>query len=289
MKKVNSSLLAFSLLTSVLLTGCGTSSSGSSASTSSNSASPSPSAAEAATAKKVIVAVASEEKPLSYTDESGNLVGYEVEALKAVDELIPEYEFDIQSVEADSQQIGLDAGKYALISEGLFKTKEREEKYLLPQENVGVSLIKIVTRGDDTSINTLDDLVGKKVAPVSPNGGIFNLLTAYNSTHTEQITIETQEGLTTAERYQGIASRKYDATVLPSLGFEELKKSLGLDLRQSDPVKVNFTYFVLAKDQTDLAAKIDAALKTLKEDGTLKDLSVKYFGEDVFQYKETEN
>jgi L-cystine transport system substrate-binding protein len=276
MKKLSLAVIAAFVL-SVLLTACSAASFGSTPSGSTPSGS----------IKKVIVAVASEEKPLSYTDDKGNLVGYEVDALKALDQAIPEYEFDIQSVEADSQQIGLDAGKYALIAEGLFKTKEREEKYLLPEENIGVSLIKIVTRGADTGINTLDDLVGKKVAPVSPNGGIFNLLTAYNNDHDSKITIETQEGQTNAEKYQGIASGKYDATVLPAFGFEELKKSLNLDLRQSPPVKVNATYLVLGKDQTDLASKINEAIKKLKADGTLKDLSVKYFGEDVFQYEAT--
>lgn len=241
---------------------------------------------QAAKVKKVIVSVATEEKPLSYSDDKGNLVGYEVDALKAIDQIIPEYEFDIQSVAADSQQIGLDSGKYALIAEGLFKTKERQEKYLLPEENVGVSLIKIIIRGNETKINTLDDLVGKKVAPVSPNGGIFNLLTAYNKEHKEQITIVPQEGLSSAEKYQALASGKYDAIVLPSLGFEELKSKLKLDLKQTAPVKVNNTYFVLGKDQQDLTAKVNEALKTIKKDGTLSKLAIQYFGEDILKYKE---
>lgn len=236
-------------------------------------------------AKKVVVTVATGEKPLSYTDDNGNLIGYEVDALKEIDKIIPEYEFDIQSVEADSQQIGLDSGKYALISEGLFKTKERTEKYLLPEENTGVSLIKIITRGNDNSIKTLDDLVGKKVSPVSPNGGIFNLLTAYNKEHQGQITITTQEGLSNADKYKDIASGKYDALVLPSLGFKELKEKLNLDLKQSEPVKVNYTYFVLGKDQKDLNEKVNEALKKIKKDGTLSKLSEKYFGEDVLKYK----
>ncbi len=244
-------------------------------------------ATPAASAKKVVVTVASEEKPLSYTDASGKLTGYEVEALKEVDKLIPEYEFDIQSVDADSQQIGLDAGKYVLIAEGLFKTAERQEKYLLPDENVGASLIKITVKGSDTTIKTLDDLVGKKVAPVSPNGGIFNLLTAYNKAHTGQITITTQEGLSDSEKYQGVASGKYDAVVLPSLGFDEIKKSLNLDIKQTDPVKISYTYFVLGKTQTDLTAKVNEALKSLKSNGTLSNLSVQFFGEDVLKYQET--
>jgi L-cystine transport system substrate-binding protein len=243
-------------------------------------------ATEAAEVKKVVVAVAAGNKPLSFVDDAGNLVGYETDALRLIDELIPEYEFDLQSVEDDAQQIGLDAGRYALIAEGLFKTPERTEKYLLPEENIGVSLIKIVIRGSEEKIKTLDDLVDRKVAPCSPNGGIFNLLTTYNNSHDRKITIETQEGLSPADAFSGVASGKYDAVVRPSLGFDEIKARLNLDIKQSDPVKVNNTYFVLAKNQADLAERVNSVIKTLKQDGELSELSKKYFGEDILQYKE---
>ena len=285
MKKISIIFASVGILTG-LLAGCAsTATQPANAAAASAQSAVSTSSAASTEVKKVVVAVASEEKPLSYTDDSGNLIGYEVDALKAIDQIIPEYEFDIQSVDADAEQVGLDAGKYALISEGLFKTKEREEKYLLPEENVGVSLITIVTRGKDTGINTLDDLIGKKVAPVSPNGGIFNLLTAYNKDHKDQIKILTQENLSTADKYQGLVSGKYDANVAPSLGFKETKDKLKLDLRQSAPVKVNNTYFVLGKTQTDLTAKVNEALKKIKADGTLSKLAVKYFEEDILKYK----
>jgi L-cystine transport system substrate-binding protein len=241
---------------------------------------------ESAEVKKVVVAVASGNKPLSYADDDGNLLGYETDALKLIDELIPEYAFDLQSVEDDAQQIGLDAGKYALIAEGLFKTPERLEKYILPEENIGVSLIKIVIRGNETNISSLDDLVGRKVAPCSPNGGIFNLLTSYNNTHERKITIETREGFSAADSFSAVASGKYDAVVRPSLGFDEIKEKLGLDIKQTAPVKVNNTYFVLAKSQADLASRVNEAIKILKRDGKLSELSKKYFGEDILQYKE---
>jgi len=128
-------------------------------------------------------------------------------------------------------------------------------------------------------------LVGKKVAPVSPNGGIFNLLTAYNKDHKGQITIQTQENLSTADKFQGIVSGKYDANVAPSLGFQETKDKLKVDVKQSAPVKVNYTYFVLGKTQTDLTEKINEALKKIKADGSLSKLAVKYFGEDILKYK----
>ena len=157
---------------------------------------------------------------------NGELTGYEVELLEAADDKIDEYDFNLESVEEDSVQVGLDAGKYDLIGGGLYKTPEREAKYLFPDEISGVSLINIYVREDDNSIASLDDLVGKKVAPSSPNGGIYNLLTAYNEEHPNaQITVNTAEGISVADRFKSLDSGEYDAIVYRIiLALMKLKK-----------------------------------------------------------------
>ena len=241
----------------------------------------------AAQVKTVNVALESGSKPLSFEDENGEKVGYEVDVLKAVDELIPEYEFNIDFVESDATQIGLETGKYALIGGGLYKTPEREEKYLIPDAINGVSLINIYVNEEDNSIQSLDDLVGKKLVPSTPNGGIFNLLTAYNQEHADKpITITTGDGVSVADRFVSVSNKEYDALVLPNnLGFNEIQKELSLKVKAvENPVKINGTYFALAKDQADLSAKIEEALKTLRENGTLSKLSVSWYGEDTIQY-----
>lgn len=238
-------------------------------------------------AKTVIAAVDTGSKPLSFEDEEGKLTGYEVDVLNAINELIPGYEIQIEAVESDATQIGLETGKYALIGGGLYKTPEREEKYLLPDAISGVSTIKIFVNGDNDSIKTLDDLVGKKVSPPSPNGGIYNLLTEYNEEHPDaKIDFETADGVAIADRFTDISNGTYDALVIPdNLGYDEIIKELNLNVKVVDePVKVNPTYFALAKGQEDLLNKVNTALTTLREDGTLSKLSVQWFGEDKIAY-----
>lgn len=238
--------------------------------------------------KKVIVAVENGSKPLSYVDDDGNVVGYEVDVLAAVDELIPEYEFQLEIVSGDATQIGLETGKYALIGGGLYRTAEREEKYLLPESIAGVSTIKLFVREEETEIQTLDDLVGKRIVPVTPNGGIFNLLTTYNEEHPDAtLNIElSDDSFTSADRLLQIADGTYDAYVLPdNLGLLDTAKELNVAIKAVDkPVQVNATYFALAKDQEDLAQKVDEALKTLRENGTLSELNEKWYGEDKLVY-----
>lgn len=237
--------------------------------------------------QEVTVAVENASNPLSFTNDAGELTGYEVDVIHALNEVIEGYHLNIESVSAEATQVGLDTGKYVFIGGGLFKNAEREELYLFPEEHTGVSTIEIFKRADDDSIQTLDDLVGKVVHPVTPNGGIFNLLTAYNEEHTEApIALQLGESGNFAQRFQALNDEVSDAVVMPSnLGAADIIEELSLNVNTADePVQVNPTYFVLAKDQTDLKEKLDAAIQQLKEEGTLAELSEKWYNENMFDY-----
>ena len=79
---------------------------------------------------------------------------------------------------------------------------------------------------------------------------------------------------------------EYDVLIHPSnLGQDEIIEELGLNIENaSEPIQVIPTYFVLGQDQEDLKTAVDDALAQLKEDGTLTELSEKWFGEDIFEY-----
>lgn len=240
---------------------------------------------------KVTVALEQNTQPLSYTNDKGELVGYEVEIIENVNKVIEGYEIAIESVSAEAAEVGIESGKYDLVGGGLFKTEAREKKYLFPTENTGVSTIEIYKRAEDEDIQTLEDLVGRKISPVTANGGIFNLLTTYNNENKDnQITIPLGESGELAQRYQGLADGKYDAVVMPSnFGADTIIEQLGLDIVTGDePVQVNGTYFIISKDQKEFKDAFDKAIKKLKDDGTLSELSKKWFGEEMFQYEITE-
>jgi len=240
-------------------------------------------------ARTIEVAVPSASKPLSYT-ENGELTGYEVEILRAVDERLPDYQFNIVGVGDSAAEVGLDTGKYDLIAQGLFLSEEREEKYLIPSESNGASLMRIYTNEANQDVETLEDLVGKEIVPVTPTGGVFNFLTAYNEENpSNQIEFETSDsGFSYADRLQEVESGKYDALVLPSnLGQSEIIEQAGLNIYTSEPVEVFPTYFMIHNSEENKALNVSVsdALAELKEEGVLSELSEKYYGEDVFQYE----
>ena len=270
----------FVLSTALLLAACGGGEEGTNNATGSNG-----------DAQTVTVAVENASNPLSFTNTSGELDGYEVELIKMLDEEMEDYELNIESVDAEATQVGLDTGKYAFIGGGLYKTEERAQMYLFPEEHSGASKVSIYKRADDESIQTIDDLTNVKVHPVTPNGGMYNLLVEYNENHPDnQIDIQLGDSGNYAERFQALNDGISDAIIQPSnLGAEDIIEQLNLNVTEvEEPVQVNATYFVLGKDQEELKIALDAALKTLKENGELTELSEKWYGEDMFQYEITE-
>lgn len=242
-------------------------------------------------ATTVTVGVENNARPLSFTNDQGELDGYEVELLKAADEKMADFDFVFEAVDAEAAQVGLDTGKYGMIGGGFFKNPEREAKYLFTEENTGVSVINIYTRADDDSIKSLDDLAGKKIHPVTPHGGIYNLLVAYNEEHPDnQLDIQLGESGDFAQRFTALDEGVSDAIVMPAnFGVQDIIDTLELNVKAVDePVQVNPTYFLLAQDETALKTSLDEALKELKDEGTLSEISTKWYEEDMFQYELTE-
>jgi len=233
----------------------------------------------------ITAAVENDSKPLSYTDNNGGLTGYEVDLLKAVDAALPDYTIKIESVGADATSIGLDTGRYQVIGGGLYGTAKRQATYLLPGPT-GASAVQIYKK-KGAPYQSLNDLVGKNVAPVTPSGGIFNLLTTWNTEHpAAQIKIQTNDSLTQAQLLQGVNDGTYDAVVRPSnLGEGDLIAQLGLNVVTAEkPIVINKTYLAVAKNNAALNDALNSALTKLRADGTLSKLSKQYFGEDVTVY-----
>lgn len=98
----------------------------------------------------------------TYHDEDDNLVGYDVEVAT---EIAKKLGVEPQFVEGewDGLLAGLDAGRYDIMVNGVDITPERAEKYDFSTP-YAFNRTAVITKADDDSINTLEDLKGKKTA-----------------------------------------------------------------------------------------------------------------------------
>ena len=287
MKRTLSLLMAVLMLTAVVLTGCssgGTTSgaaSSSDASSASSEAESESSAAEendllAQIKEKGTITVAMEGTwaPWTYHDADDNLVGYDVEVAQNIAEKLG-VEVNFVEGEWDGLLAGLDAGRYDIMVNGVDITPERAEKYDFSTP-YAFNRTAVITKADDDSINTLEDLKGKKTA------------NTISSTYAE---LAEQYGATVTgvddlnQTFELLLSGRIDATLNAEMTFYDYTK---------EHPDANVKIAVLTDDANQIAipmrkgdetatlrTAIDAAIDELRADGTLKALSEKYFGRDI--------
>ena len=204
--------------------------------------------------------------------DTNELTGYDVEVVEAVAaELDMEVEFS--ETQFDAIFAGLEADRYDVIANQITINPEREEKYLFSQPYT-VSTGVVVTRADDTSVDALEDVKGKTSAQSTTSS--FGELARGAGAQVEAV-----EGFTQAVTL--LKQGRVDVTINDSLAVLEYQKSTGdEDIKIAAEIdEQSRQALVFSKDDAELQAEVDGALETLRADGTLAEISEKYFGEDV--------
>ncbi|MDR1600659.1 MAG: transporter substrate-binding domain-containing protein [Oscillospiraceae bacterium] len=231
--------------------------------------------------KQVYAGVANDFIPYAYLDDNGELVGYEIELLKAVDELLPQYEF-ILDVQAD-QWIALASGRVELITHQWEANAKRVETYLFGEEMITTYDSYAAFKPGREDIRGLPDLVGKKVQ-VSEGGGAAYFVETYNVNNPDaKIDVVYSSGDTTVTLSK-IDTGVIDAYLSSKRMIETTEKNYGVTLGKSDePIYTVYTYFVFRKDdpaEQELSDAIDGALHQLRAEGRMSELSIKWLGGD---------
>lgn len=247
-------------------------------------------AGSAADGKTVVKTVISgTEAPLSWVDEKGEKHGYEYDVLLEVNKRLKNYRLDIQAVPPETEDVMMESGDAKVATGGYFKNAQREQNFILPENPIGASSLMVyVTKGNETKYKNLEELLkdGKKIVPLTANGGAFRIITEWNKKHGNILPeIPVQSGVSVVERIKSIKEGQYDAYIIPNnLGVEDLAAKQGVTLvALPEPIKVNATYVLVNKKEDKLAGEINEALKSLRDDGTLAKISTKWYKDDLLK------
>ena len=230
--------------------------------------------------------------PYDYLNEKGEADGFEIAVLKAVDELLPQYEFKFHGVSDDELLIGIETGKYQLGTKGAWVTEERKKKFIIPNEPA--SVIGLAFRASDAGkIHDIDSFAeySGKLIPISPLSAQFALIQDYNKAHTAHpIDLVPSDVFDINDSYLWVLEGRYDAYLVLKLSYEKnVVNEKGpyhsfVDKLAYVPYKGIPTWPLFNKAESELAAAYDEAVKTLKANGKIRELSYKYFGQDVFEF-----
>ena len=222
---------------------------------------------------KLIVALEGAWQPWSYHDESDTLVGYDVEVSRAIAEKLgvePEY---VES-DWDSLFAGLDAGRFDMVCNGVEVTDERALTYDFTTP-YGYIHTALAVRKDNDEIKTFEDLKGKTTAN-SLASTYMELAESYGATVQGIDTLE--------ETIQLLTAGRIDATLNADVSFYDylnVHPDADFKLVAQTEEASHVAIPVLKSDDTSFLDALNSAIEALRADGTLKELSEKYFGEDI--------
>lgn len=224
--------------------------------------------------EKIVVGTEGTYAPYSYHDESGELVGYDIDIARAVGEEIGA-EVEFMEVKWEGLLQGIDTGQIDVVFNQVGVSEERKEKYLFTEPYL-YGYPVLVTRKDNTTIHSFEDAEGFKTA--------LNVSTNY-----ARIADEYGVSYISSETYNNaielLLSERIDLIINDGIAFADLKKErpdIPLEIRaQLDQPSVIAA--PVKKDNVELQEAISEALKTLSDNGTLTELSEKYLGEDFSQ------
>lgn len=259
------------VLTAAALTACSGSSAPQSSSDSDSSAS---SDFGLVTDGTLTVATEGTYRPFSFHDDggSGELTGFDVEIIQAVADKL-DLEVKFEETQWDAIFAGVDAGRFDVIANQVTINDEREAAYLFSAPYT-VSPGVIVVADDDDSITSFADLDGKTTAQ--------SLTSNWNDLAVESgAKVQGVEGW--AQAVTLLRQGRVDATINDKLTFLDYEKTdgpTGLKIA-AETEDAGKQAFVFTKDKQSLVDAVDGALDELRADGTLAEISEKYFGADV--------
>lgn len=212
--------------------------------------------------------------PFSFHGGGGtsDLTGYDVEIITAIaDELGVEVQFE--ETQWDAIFAGLDSGRWDVIANQVSINAERQERYLFSTPYTYSPGVLIVPSGSE--IQTFSDLEGTTSAQ--------SLTSNWAEVAEEHgASVEGVEGF--AQAVELLRTGRVDATINDRLTFLDYETAQGGDIGVEivdETEEVSESAVTFRQGSDDLVVAVDEAIETLTADGTLAEISERYFGEDV--------
>ena len=223
----------------------------------------------------ITIATEGDWSPWTYHDDSGELVGLDIEIGKLIaEELGVEAKFE--ETTWDAILAGVQAGRFDIACNGVGYTEERAESFRFSDPYVYTHKV-LVVRSDNEDITSFEDLDGKTTANTA-SSTYAALAESYGATVTPVDSLtDTLELITTG---------RVDATINAQVSIEDyLREHPDANIKivavaDGDPV-----CFPVQKteDTASLIEEVNRILEESRQNGKLAEISLKYFGLDLTQ------
>lgn len=223
----------------------------------------------------------------------------DVDVLNAVFDKLPDYELEYEVTDFGSVLSGLNSGNYQIGVNNFSYNEDRGASYLYSYPYDKISYV-FVTKKGGKEIKSFEDAAG-----LSFEGGtgisVSNAVEAWNEKNPDKAINITYSDADTSVFLQHVADGSQDFTIIDLAMYNSYMEEFNYDVQKNDIpedeakmiAENSYAYYIFPQDQKDLREQVDKALKELKEDGTLTEISKKWYGQDTApeddKFKETIN
>lgn len=225
--------------------------------------------------KKLVVGFDQEFPPMGFVDENGDYVGFDLDVAEEVANRLG-MEFVAQPIAWDAKDVELESGNIDCIWNG-FTMNNRETQYTWSEPYMDNAQIVLVR--PDSGITTLADLEGAIVCVQKDSSGLAALEDNPELTDTFGDLIQVDSYL---NAIMELESGAVDAVVMDELvAFYECGAADGefLILDEAISSEQYGVGFLLGNEE--LRDQVQATLEEMAADGTLAEISIEWFGEDI--------
>ncbi len=215
--------------------------------------------------------------PMGFRDEQGNLVGFDIDLANAVAEHLG-VTLEIQPINWTMKEQELNTKNIDIIWNGYTISDERKEQVLFSEPYLKNNQVVVVDK--TKGFQTLADLAGKELGVQAGSTAVEALDAAAefksslgNVTEFEDNTVallELEQGGVDGVAMDEVVAQYYiaanDKDNLVILGEKLAPEEYGIGFRKED---------------TALRDAVQAVLSEMKQDGTVEEISTKWFGSDV--------
>ena len=274
-RKVIALFMAAAVLGSVGLTGCSSQGGGQSSQENSSTGS-GDLLAQIQERGEIVIAMEGTWAPWTYHDESGTLVGFDVEVGQQIAQALG-VEATFVEGEWDGLLAGLDAGRYDIMINGVDITEERSDAYDF-SDPYAYNRTAVIVSGDNTDITSMEDLEGKHTA---------NTISSTYAEVAEGYGAEVTGVDDLNQTFELLLSGRIDATLNAEVtyyDYMEAHPDANIKIACLNPEATQVAIpFRKGEDTASLREAVDQALADLRASGALAELSEKYFGTDITQ------
>ena len=228
---------------------------------------------------KLILGLDDSFPPMGFRDDANNIVGFDIDLAKAVCEKLG-VELVLQPIEWTAKELELETKNIDCIWNGFSVTEQRLAQLTMSIPYMENSISIVVMNG--SGINSKEDMAGKRMALQGGSSAEESLNMDVNKEFKDSLGEINGSFKDYVTALMDLETKNSDGVLMDSVVANYMINSAGKDFVVLDDNLVAEEYAIgFRKGEEALANAVNQALRELKADGTVGEISEKWFGSDI--------